>query len=352
VTAGSAAAAAPGVAVIIAVYNGERFLAETLRSVFTQTLQPAEVIVVDDGSTDRSLSVVAASGFADRVTVLRSANGRQSAARNTGLASATSELVAFLDQDDVWHPRHLEELVACLAAQPHLGWCYSDFDEIDDDGRLVLQRFHRAHGLRHPKTSLAELLGEDIMALPSAALVRAAALADVGGFDEQLCGYEDDDLFIRLFRRHWLGGYVQHATVQFRVHDYSSSASAEFGESRLKFLKKLAADVPNNRRLNRYYIRDILAPRLLYSTINEYLTSLAHGENDRARVLAGLATRIAPYSRVTARQRAGLWLLRRPALCRHFTRAAALMPRGIRRRVLGSWADRPDLGLRQPSSGS
>lgn len=330
---GAAAPELPDVAVIIAVYNGARFVLAALASVFAQTVQPTQVIVVDDGSSDGSAEVVAASDFADRVTLLQRPNGGQSAARNTGLELVTAPFVAFLDQDDAWYPDHLEVLLPLLS-DPAIGWAYSDFDEIDGLGHLVTRGFHRAHGLGHPRLSLAELIGQDLMVLPTATVVRTSVLREVGGFDESLSGYEDDDLFIRLFRRHSLPSYSSASTVQFRVHAESSSMSPSFGVSRLRFLDKLQATLPDNVRLNRYYVRDLVVPRLLRATIGEYLTCLMHGADDDARVLARLATDIAARARPTMRRRVGLFVLRRPRWCRVALRCRALLPRVVRRRIL------------------
>jgi len=330
---------APTIAVIIAVYNGERHINAALDSVFRQTLLPAEVIVVDDGSTDRSAELLATSEYAERITLLRQANAGQSAARNLGCCHTSSSLVAFLDQDDQWYPNHLADLAACLAEYPNAGWCYSDFDEIDAEGRLVTRGFHIAHGLQHPKTSLTDMLGQDLMILPSATLVEASAFRAVGGFDEQLCGYEDDDLFIRLFRHHWVGSYVPGSTTLFRTHGASSSMALSFGVSRLRFLDKLVADVPNNVHLNRYYVRDLVIPRLFHSTMDEYLTCLMNGQLDRAATLAELATAIASRARVPLRRKIGLWVVRQPKWCRRALAARGLVPKSVRRRLWSRLAD-------------
>jgi len=319
------------IAVIIPVYNGERYLTATLESVFSQTLLPVDVIVIDDGSTDRSAEVVASSPFAERITLLRQANAGQSAARNFGSRHTSASLVAFLDQDDQWYPNHLQAQVACLADNPNAGWCYSDFDEIDADGHLVVRGFHAVNGLRHPKTSLVDMLIQDLMIVPSATLMKASVFHAVGGFDEQLSGYEDDDLFIRLFRRRWVGAYLPDSTALFRTHSASSSMTLSFGASRLRFLDKLVADVPNNVRLNRYYVRDLVVPRLFHATINEYLTCVANGEMDRAAMLAEIAGAIAARAKVRRRRRFALLVIRRPRLFRRAMAARRLLPRFVRR---------------------
>lgn len=94
------------VSVIVPVYNGERFLAEALNSILSQTLAPAEVIVVDDGSTDRTAEI--ATDSSPIVTCIRQENSGAAAARNRGIEAAQGEFFAFLDHDDIWETNKLE----------------------------------------------------------------------------------------------------------------------------------------------------------------------------------------------------------------------------------------------------
>ena len=104
---------------VVPVFNGERFLAEALNSIFAQTYRPIEVVVVDDGSEDSTGEVL--SGFGQQVRVIRQANAGPSRARMRGLEAATGGFVAFLDSDDLWLPEKLdlqmERLAICSEAQ-------------------------------------------------------------------------------------------------------------------------------------------------------------------------------------------------------------------------------------------
>lgn len=123
---------------ILPVYNGGRYLQESLRSVMSQTVLPDELIVVDDGSTDDSLSRLEAMVPAPfPVRILKQTNRGQSAARNVAAKESHGDYLAFLDQDDRWYPRHLEVLAAALDANGEAGWAYSDFDEMDGEGNVV-----------------------------------------------------------------------------------------------------------------------------------------------------------------------------------------------------------------------
>jgi glycosyltransferase involved in cell wall biosynthesis len=106
------------VSVVVPMHDGERYVGESLDSIFAQTVMPAEVIVVDDGSTDGSAAIVERYGRG--VALLRQAQSGPAAARNRGIAAATQPLLAFLDHDDVWLPSKLETQLAALRARPDL----------------------------------------------------------------------------------------------------------------------------------------------------------------------------------------------------------------------------------------
>jgi glycosyltransferase involved in cell wall biosynthesis len=108
----------PRVSCVIPVHNGARFLGETLENVLAQTLPPAEVIVVDDGSTDATANV--AKSFGAKIDYVFQSNAGAAAARNRGAARATGELLAFQDADDLWHEEKLARQAARFAARPEL----------------------------------------------------------------------------------------------------------------------------------------------------------------------------------------------------------------------------------------
>jgi len=103
---------------IVPVYNGERFLLEALASVAAQSYRPLEILLVDDGSTDRTPEVAATSGI--DLVYLRQENAGGPAARNLGIDKAQGEFVAFLDADDRWRPEKLDRQMARFAARPEL----------------------------------------------------------------------------------------------------------------------------------------------------------------------------------------------------------------------------------------
>lgn len=313
------------------MFNGRRFLLGAVRSVLAQSLPPCELIVVDDGSTDGSLEELESLPSAPfPVRVLRQANAGQSAARNAAARQAEGEYLAFLDQDDRWLPGHLEELVAPLVADPAAGWAYSDFDEVDFDGNLVTRGFMRTQNLPHPKRTIFECVAGDLMVLPSASVVRRAAFEQAGGFDETLCGYEDDDLFVRFFRLGWDHVFVDHPLLRFRIHANGSSASPRFLESRRRYATKLASILPDDSRMFRYYVSDAIAPRFFLTSLDDYVRSCSARDWEGARLVLRTVNHFAALRRGGVRLRWKLLWIQKPRLFRFLVSLNDRLPYRIR----------------------
>ena len=256
---------------IVPLYNGARFIREALRSIFAQNRVPDEVIVVDDGSTDEGPGLVAEMAKQYPIRVLRKENGGQSSARNVGVDHANGDLIAFLDQDDAWYPNHLSELVKpFLEPRPvELGWAYSSLDEINEAGEMVAHDILKPFKSAHPKRDLASCLKEDMFVLPSASLISRQAFLKVGGFDERLSGYEDDDLFLRMFLACFDNVYLPVALSRWRIFQGSSSYSPRMATSRAIYARKLIERFPNDHDRNRHHVRDMIAPRFFRTMAGE-----------------------------------------------------------------------------------
>ncbi len=221
---------------IIPLYNGARWIEQSLSSVLAQTLPPSEIVVVNDGSIDGGRAVVERMVIDHpRITLLHKPNGGQSSARNMGVAQSSSALIELLDQDDAWYPNHLERLIQPFKTglDPQLGWTYSNLDEIDAAGTMVTHAMLDHLTSVHPKRSLIDCLGLNIFVVPTAAMISRKAFEAVGGFDERLCGYEDDDLFMRIFRAGWDYAYVPERLSQWRIHSGSTYRSVHQAVARI-----------------------------------------------------------------------------------------------------------------------
>jgi len=125
----------PLVSVVVPVYNVERYVAAAIQSVLDQTYDTFELLLIDDGSPDRSVAIC--QQFTDpRIRLLRQENRGLSGARNTGIREAKGEYVAFLDSDDQWQPQKLRSHVEHLARSPKVGVSFSRSQFMDEQGQL------------------------------------------------------------------------------------------------------------------------------------------------------------------------------------------------------------------------
>lgn len=289
----------PNVTVIMPVYNGVKYLRESIGSVIAQTVPPLEMFIVDDGSSDGSAELAASIDTPFPKYILHQPNKRQSAARNLAAGQAKGKYLAFLDHDDIWYPRHIEKLIPPMEDDVRMGWTYSDIDEMDADGGMVTMNvLHLLNPhVQHPKTTIFNMLGADMFIFPSAAVVRTEAFHAIGGFDERLSGYEDDDLFLRLFRAGWMNHYSPESLVRYRRHPDSSAFSERMWISRDIYAGKLLQDYPDDPVLVRFYVRDIIAPRFFAAARAEYLRHFPHGRWEQCRMSLALMKRFAALER-------------------------------------------------------
>lgn len=238
----------PLVSVVIPVYNGERFLKESLESVFAQTCHDYEVVCVDDGSTDGSCSLLEQYGA--RVRVIQQENAGQSAARNAGVRQATGAFVAFLDQDDLWYPSKLAQQVAVLNAEADVALVHCNYDRIDGDGRVLVAGAALAERASDLASPLGRLIGE-VLVFPSAMMVRRDVFQRVGGFDPELRGFEDFDLIARLKQQ---GRFVllNESGMAYRLHAEGFTRAGGMGiiRSRERFLIRMKALYAGDRGKN------------------------------------------------------------------------------------------------------
>jgi glycosyltransferase involved in cell wall biosynthesis len=294
----------PAVTAIIPLYNGAKFIEEALDSVLAQTSSPAKIIVIDDGSTDDGPDIVARMASDHDISLIHKRNGGQASARNLGIFHARTPLIALLDQDDIWYPNHLRELIKPFREirYPELGWVYSNLDEIDRDGHMVTRCCLDAlPEIEHPKRSLAGCLATDMFTVPTATLINRSAFEAVGGFDERLIGYEDDDLFLRMFRHGYDNVYLPVALAKWRIFPDSTSHSPHMRQSRMTYLHKLLTTFPPDDAAGMLYWRQLLTPRFFPMLLNEYRRALRTGNKDALRAAVDDLTVLVPYLRNRSR---------------------------------------------------
>lgn len=194
----------PLISVVIPAFNATATVAETITSVLRQSLTAFEVIVVNDGSADDLEGTLQAAQLRDpRIRVVKQDNQGLASARNRGLGESQSDFVAFLDADDVWHPRFLQALFAALTATTDAPFAYALSYRFDELNRLIRSPKWR----KPPRHDFLGLLTLNSVGSGSAALFRKSAVVSAGGFDATLRergkqGAEDWKLCLRLARQH------------------------------------------------------------------------------------------------------------------------------------------------------
>ena len=215
----------PQVSVIIPVYNGAKRIGRALHSIFAQTFTDYEIVIVNDGSTDDTASVLAAYG--DKIRVISQSNRGLSAARNAAVAASRGEMLALIDHDDEWLPRKLELAVPALRDDPGAVLVYSDMIVVDEAGKEVHSSPVKPETAHAPSTE--EMLSRIWPITPSTVVMRRAAFERAGGFREHLVSAEDIHLWL-LMREQGHFIYLPDRLVRFTFGElYPKVLDRDFG---------------------------------------------------------------------------------------------------------------------------
>ena len=214
--------------VVIPAYNAAKHIEETVSSVLASAEVSAQIIIVDDGSTDNTPAILSELARKHNcITVVRIANAGVSSARNTGLALASSPFICFLDADDRLTADALAVLCRTLDSDTEAAAAYGDVQYIDEKSKTyVLTKRNTAFPLKSPVT-ISSILQRNLADTPGAILFRTALIKQVGGFDSKLLYAEDWELYVRLA---CLGTFVHCGTT---VIDYRLHASSAMSSKRL-----------------------------------------------------------------------------------------------------------------------
>jgi glycosyltransferase involved in cell wall biosynthesis len=247
------------VSVVIPAYNRAHLLPATVASVLQQTVEPLEILIVDDGSSDDTPTLC--STFPPPVRYIRQENAGLSAARNRGIREARGNWLAFIDSDDLWHRTKLAVQLAVFDAHPAVAWSTTECEVIDNDGRQVsapegFERVFPVFGLERlsPNEFFSTFLahssvdacgsthtvywGDAFTALfrgnfilPSATMIRRDVVERVGLFDESFRFAEETEFFHRLAARFPVA-VIMTPLTQWRT-DQSNSLSSGANTERL-----------------------------------------------------------------------------------------------------------------------
>lgn len=223
------------VSCIVPVFNGERYLAETLDSILAQTHNPLEMIVVDDGSTDGTAAIVA--GYGDKVRYIFQENAGPAAAYNTALAVVRGEYVAFLGADDLWHREKIACQLGRFEARPELDYCVTHLEnfwipELKEEADRL-----RDHRLARPMPGYTS----------ATLLARQALFDEVGTFDATLQHGHDFDWFLRAAEHGATMELLPDVLMYRRLHHTNRSRRLA-DDSRKTYLRILKASLDRRRR--------------------------------------------------------------------------------------------------------
>lgn len=207
-------------------YNTEKFIGESIQSVVDQTYANWELLVVDDGSTDKTADIIREFAARDsRVKYLFQQNGRQAKARNTAIENSLGALIAFLDADDLWLPEKIERQLQALE-ETNADVVYSNGLIIYEPGATPGRNdFAIVEGTIEGRKMLDVLLLQNRIPVQSV-VVRKEAYRNAGPFDEapQFHGCEDYELWIRLAERGALFHGVSEKLIKYRRHPAATTA--------------------------------------------------------------------------------------------------------------------------------
>jgi glycosyltransferase involved in cell wall biosynthesis len=210
--------AGTSIAVVIPSYQHARWVGEAVESALSQTRQPDEVVVVDDGSTDGTLEILA--GFGSRVRVLHAERKGVGAVYNMGFEATSSDLVAFLESDDALEKTYLEETGDFLEGNRDFGWVSTARLLIDAEGRPTGEISRRR--IPGAEFTFEGFLSSELGA-SSTPVVRRAALADVGLWSVESYA-ADTDMALRFSLAHRMG-YLDRPLYRYRRHGKNASTS-------------------------------------------------------------------------------------------------------------------------------
>jgi len=238
----------PKVSVVIATYNRASFLAETIDSVLQQRFQDYELIVVDDGSTDQTRTLV--ESYGSRIRYLYHENRGPSAARNLAVRHARAPWIAFQDSDDLTEPNHLETLYAYANEHPRCGMVFANGAYLSgaQSKRGTIIPMAKSHRLATNGVRLVDLFEKSIVRL-QASLISREAYDLVGGHDESLRICMDLDLSFRLLMNYPVA-YVDRVVFWYRFHEGNIGKNEELRlTENIRVIKKLLEQFPESKRI-------------------------------------------------------------------------------------------------------
>lgn len=281
----------PRFSVVVPAFDAERFVGEALNAVASQTCTDYEIIVVDDGSRDRTASVVmqwAKAHGGISLQLVRQENSGIGAARNAGIAKAQGDYVAFLDADDLWSEHKIEVVSAFLSGHPQIDLVCHD-ERLEEEGR------HPTLLVHGPYTTYEDLLFRGNTLSTSAVTVRRELMNALGGFstDLRFNGVEDYECWLRTAKAGSRIAYLHQVLGMYRVHGGGITSQADVHCANLiNVLRHHYAQWPSQTGRSRYRVRKRESDALRTSA-REFMR---RGEREKAKEFLAMALKKDPLS--------------------------------------------------------
>lgn len=283
------------ISVIIPVYQGESrgFLSDAIESVLQQTYENFELLLVNDGSTDRSEKLCKSHLADSRVKYIYQENGGVSCARNNGIAHASGDYICFLDDDDLWLSDKLAKQVAFIESldDPKFGLCYTALELITQEGRRtgVIQAHHAK------KDIFKELLCKNLVDCTSSVLIPKKVFLDVGVFNEALSRAEDYELWLKIAKKYHVYSIAE-PLVLYREHKNKLSADLEKMEQATLFvvdaaIKRAGLDTKDYKKKNPLYQTCINAAKQRF-WLEDYAAFRSHVKSAKKYCPVGFGMRM------------------------------------------------------------
>jgi len=204
----------PLVSIITPVYNGERFIQETLESVHNQTYGMIECIIVDDGSQDKTMSLIAFFLFDKRFRYVYQDNAGAASALNAGIRLSKGEYVAWLSADDVFMPDKIECQVAVMENDPSISATYTDFEIINGEGEHV----ENVHVIPPIDGDMFQQVLLQNIINGSSILIRRGVFEKIGYFREDILVDVDGDMWLRMLGNGMRIEHIPQVLLKYRKH--------------------------------------------------------------------------------------------------------------------------------------
>lgn len=270
------------ISVVIALYNKEKSIYSTIKSVLSQTYKHFELIIVNDGSTDNSLEIV--KSFLDsRIRVINKLNGGVSSARNKGIQESQYEYIAFLDADDLWEDTFLADMCSLIQKCPEALLVGSSYCYLNENYEIIDVINNLPENYTGYLSDYFKIALKNMLYTSSSSVYKKIAFNHLGLFDETLSQGEDIDMFIRFALSEKIAFYNK-PLVQYRLGAENRAASLVF--ERNKYL------IWNLSRYAEYEKRNsdfkIFIDRYRLAGVREYLSGKKNVVNEIETLLADI----------------------------------------------------------------